>query len=70
MHSYAFEADNTDDVICTADYEKTITAGILRNNIFGTQFHPEKSQDNGVKLLSNFNKFSKATPVQFLYFIE
>ena len=54
MHSYAFEADNTDDVICTADYEKTITAGILRNNIFGTQFHPEKSQDNGVKLLSNF----------------
>jgi imidazole glycerol-phosphate synthase subunit HisH len=54
VHSYAFEADNIDDVICTADYEKTITAAILRNNIFGTQFHPEKSQDNGVKLLSNF----------------
>jgi glutamine amidotransferase len=54
VHSYAFEAENIDDVICTTDYEQNIVAAILKNNIFGTQFHPEKSQDNGVKLLSNF----------------
>jgi glutamine amidotransferase len=54
VHSYAFEAENIDDVICTTDYEQNIVAAILKDNIFGTQFHPEKSQDNGVKLLSNF----------------
>jgi glutamine amidotransferase len=54
VHSYAFEAENIDDVICTTEYEQNIVAAILKNNIFGTQFHPEKSQDNGVKLLSNF----------------
>jgi glutamine amidotransferase len=54
VHSYAFEAENIDDVICTTDYEQNIVAAILKNNIFGAQFHPEKSQDNGVKLLSNF----------------
>jgi glutamine amidotransferase len=54
VHSYAFEAENIEDVICTTDYEQNIVAAILKDNIFGTQFHPEKSQDNGVKLLSNF----------------
>ena len=54
VHSYAFEAENIEDVICTTDYEQNIVAAILKDNILGTQFHPEKSQDNGVKLLSNF----------------
>ena len=54
VHSYAFEAENIEDVFCTTDYEQNIVAAILKDNIFGTQFHPEKSQDNGVKLLSNF----------------
>jgi len=54
VHSFAFEAENTDDIICVTDYEKPIIAGLLKENIFGTQFHPEKSQSNGIKLLSNF----------------
>jgi glutamine amidotransferase len=54
VHSYAFEAENNNDVICTTDYEKSVAAVLLKENIFGTQFHPEKSQENGIKLLSNF----------------
>jgi glutamine amidotransferase len=54
VHSYAFEAKNKSDVLCVADYESPIVAAVLKENIFGTQFHPEKSQDNGIKLLSNF----------------
>jgi glutamine amidotransferase len=54
VHSYAFEAENINDVVCTTDYEKSVVAALLKENIFGTQFHPEKSQENGIKLLSNF----------------
>ena len=54
VHSFAFEAENINDVVCTADYEKSVVAALLKENIFGTQFHPEKSQENGIKLLSNF----------------
>ena len=54
VHSFAFEAENINDVICTADYEKPVVAALLKDNIFGSQFHPEKSQENGIKLLSNF----------------
>jgi glutamine amidotransferase len=54
VHSYAFEAENINDVVCTTDYEKSFVAALLKENIFGTQFHPEKSQENGIKLLSNF----------------
>jgi glutamine amidotransferase len=54
VHSFAFEAKDEKDVICTTDYEKPLIAGLLKENIFGAQFHPEKSQNNGIKLLSNF----------------
>jgi glutamine amidotransferase len=54
VHSFAFKAKDEKDVICITDYEKPVIAGILKENIFGTQFHPEKSQNNGIKLLSNF----------------
>ena len=54
VHSFAFGAKDEKDVICITDYEKPVVAGILKENIFGTQFHPEKSQSNGIKLLSNF----------------
>jgi glutamine amidotransferase len=54
VHSYALEVKNKSEVLCTVDYEHPLVAAVLRENIFGTQFHPEKSQDNGIKLLSNF----------------
>jgi glutamine amidotransferase len=54
VHSFAFEAENINDVVCTTDYEKSVVVALLKENIFGTQFHPEKSQENGIKLLSNF----------------
>jgi len=54
VHSFAFKAKDEKDIICTTDYEKPVIAGVLKENIFGTQFHPEKSQSNGIKLLSNF----------------
>ncbi len=53
-HSYAMKLADTADLAATADYGAPITAAIARENMFGTQFHPEKSQRVGLKLLSNF----------------
>jgi glutamine amidotransferase len=58
VHSFAFEVKDEKDIICTTDYQKPMVAGLLKENIFGTQFHPEKSQSNGIKLLSNFLNWS------------
>jgi imidazole glycerol-phosphate synthase subunit HisH len=57
VHSYEFRARDTKDVIATTDYGGAITAMIARGNIAGTQFHPEKSQAVGLKLLANFLKW-------------
>lgn len=54
VHSYHMKVDNPDEVIATADYGGPITAIIGRDNIFGTQFHPEKSQALGLALIGNF----------------
>jgi len=52
-HSYHFDADEK-NILATCDYGINITAAIYSNNIFGVQFHPEKSQINGLKLFRNF----------------
>jgi imidazole glycerol-phosphate synthase subunit HisH len=52
VHSYA--AESTDEVIATCSYGGKITAVVQRGNLFATQFHPEKSSDCGLRLLSNF----------------
>ncbi len=56
VHSYAFHADQADDgcVLATVDYGGPVAAVVGRDNMIGTQFHPEKSQETGLRLLGNF----------------
>lgn len=54
VHSYYLQAADPQDVLSATEYEETFTSAIERQNIFGVQFHPEKSHDVGEKLLSNF----------------
>jgi imidazole glycerol-phosphate synthase subunit HisH len=54
VHSYQLECGAAESLIATAQYGESITAVIGHKNIFAAQFHPEKSQDNGLKLLENF----------------
>lgn len=58
VHSYHLEAARPDDVVATSQYGGTITAMVARDNIAGTQFHPEKSQRLGLALLANFLKWA------------
>ncbi len=53
-HSYYMKCNNDDDVIANCQYGVPLTAAIHSENIFGTQFHPEKSQDYGLRILENF----------------
>jgi glutamine amidotransferase len=57
VHSYVFKPKENSDIIATFDYGGQFTAIIGRDNIVGTQFHPEKSQVNGLLLISNFLKW-------------
>jgi len=54
VHSYHFKPALPEDLIATTDYGETLTAIVGNENIAGTQFHPEKSQATGLKLLENF----------------
>lgn len=54
VHSFVLHAARPSDVIATAQYGGAVTAAVARGNIAGTQFHPEKSQAVGLKILRNF----------------
>lgn len=54
VHSYAFRVDNPGDLLAHVDFGGPITAIVGRGNIVGTQFHPEKSQATGLRLIGNF----------------
>ncbi|MFO7307737.1 MAG: imidazole glycerol phosphate synthase subunit HisH [Pseudomonadota bacterium] len=54
VHSYALSPTNTDDLVAVTDYGGPVTAIVARDNIAGTQFHPEKSQKLGLALIQNF----------------
>lgn len=54
VHSYGFYPYRNKDRLATTEYGGTVTAAMLRDNMFGTQFHPEKSQRLGLKLIANF----------------
>ena len=53
VHSYEFKTVD-ENILATTNYASKVTAAIKKDNIFGTQFHPEKSHKNGQKLIKNF----------------
>jgi glutamine amidotransferase len=54
VHSYALMAERPQDVLALTEYGGPVTAVVTRGNLAGTQFHPEKSQKLGLKLIANF----------------
>ncbi|WP_336055042.1 imidazole glycerol phosphate synthase subunit HisH [Nitratireductor sp. CH_MIT9313-5] len=57
VHSYHLAAKEPEQVLATTDYGGPVTAAVARDNLAGTQFHPEKSQALGLALISNFLKW-------------
>jgi glutamine amidotransferase len=58
LHSYYVAPDDPSDALATADYGGEFAAAVRRGNVYGTQFHPEKSHRWGVELLRNFAECS------------
>jgi imidazole glycerol-phosphate synthase subunit HisH len=58
VHSYELKTAQKSDLVAQADYGGPITAIVGRDNMVGTQFHPEKSQRLGLALIANFLKWS------------
>lgn len=56
VHSFHAQCDNDENVLMTCDYGYEFAASVVNNNIMGVQFHPEKSHDFGMALLTNFVK--------------
>lgn len=54
VHSYRFEAKRSEQVVAVTDYGGPVAAAVARDNMVGTQFHPEKSQALGLSLIANF----------------
>ncbi|GGE04262.1 imidazole glycerol phosphate synthase subunit HisH [Marinithermofilum abyssi] len=59
VHSYHVQADNREDVLAVTDYHQPVTAIVGHNNLYGMQFHPEKSGEVGVQLLERFAQLCK-----------
>jgi glutamine amidotransferase len=57
VHSYHFVPEDKDTRIATTDYGGEVTAFVARDNMAGSQFHPEKSQKLGLALIANFLKW-------------
>lgn len=54
LHSYYFECQNAEDILATTVYGTSFASAVNHDNVYGIQFHPEKSHHNGVTLLNNF----------------
>ena len=57
IHSYEFKTKQKDCIVATTDYGNSVIVSVEKENIIGTQFHPEKSQKNGLIILENFLKW-------------
>ncbi|WP_040951715.1 imidazole glycerol phosphate synthase subunit HisH [Gorillibacterium massiliense] len=60
VHSYHALPDNSGDLLATTDYYQPVTAIVGRGNLYGMQFHPEKSGEVGMKLLDNYLQLCSA----------
>ena len=58
IHSYKMELENKENIIASTEYGQKITAMVFKDNIIGTQFHPEKSHNFGLDFLSTFLEMS------------
>jgi len=58
VHSYEFKVAQRGDLLAETEYGGPVTAIVARDNIVGTQFHPEKSQKLGLALIANFLKWT------------
>ena len=58
VHSYHLATDNDGTLLATSDYGQAVTAIVGRDNLIGTQFHPEKSQTLGLALIGNFLRWT------------
>lgn len=58
LHSFQLVCSDSSDIVATTEYGEAITVVIQRGNIFATQFHPEKSQESGLKILENFMAYA------------
>jgi glutamine amidotransferase len=56
VHSYA--AEGGPEVVATCDYGGPVTAAVARDNVWATQFHPEKSAATGLAILANFLRWA------------
>jgi glutamine amidotransferase len=56
LHSYYFECGREGDILATSTYGEDFVCGAASGNIFGVQFHPEKSHHWGCRLLKNFSE--------------
>jgi glutamine amidotransferase len=58
VHSYQMRVDDSDQLLATVDYGGAVTAIVARDTMVGTQFHPEKSQRPGLRLIANFLRWT------------
>jgi glutamine amidotransferase len=54
VHSYHFKCNNPQDILNLTEYEYSFVSAVEKDNIFGVQYHPEKSHDIGITMLNNF----------------
>lgn len=59
VHSYFFDSNSPGDVAGTSEYGKEFPAVVIKDNIMGVQFHPEKSQALGLRLIENFSRMTR-----------